>query len=144
MTLSIDVLPAPFGPMMARISPLRMSNGHAADRPHAAERKRHVLHRQKHIPDRNIRTARRPSCRLPHGGNGFGLHVADFHARTDGALAAVLEGDLRRNVGFVRAVIERLDQWRIALGDEPAANLLRARESRRRRRRAPCAGSEIA
>ena len=26
MTLSIEVLPAPFGPMMARISPLRMSN----------------------------------------------------------------------------------------------------------------------
>src|SRR5580704_13295691 len=26
MTLSSDVLPAPFGPMMARISPLRMSN----------------------------------------------------------------------------------------------------------------------
>ena len=25
MTLSIEVLPAPFGPMMARISPLRMS-----------------------------------------------------------------------------------------------------------------------
>jgi hypothetical protein len=25
MTLSIDVLPAPFGPMMARISPLRTS-----------------------------------------------------------------------------------------------------------------------
>jgi len=25
MTFSIDVLPAPFGPMMARISPLRMS-----------------------------------------------------------------------------------------------------------------------
>ena len=25
MTLSIDVLPAPLGPMMARISPLRMS-----------------------------------------------------------------------------------------------------------------------
>src|SRR5215813_4744043 len=26
MTLSIEVLPAPFGPMIARISPLRMSN----------------------------------------------------------------------------------------------------------------------
>ena len=26
MTFSIDVLPAPFGPMMARISPLRMLN----------------------------------------------------------------------------------------------------------------------
>src|SRR5262245_40557709 len=26
MTLSIEVLPAPFGPIMARISPLRMSN----------------------------------------------------------------------------------------------------------------------
>ena len=26
MTLSIEVLPAPFGPMMARISPLRISN----------------------------------------------------------------------------------------------------------------------
>jgi hypothetical protein len=25
MTLSIEVLPAPFGPMIARISPLRMS-----------------------------------------------------------------------------------------------------------------------
>ena len=26
MTFSIEVLPAPFGPMIARISPLRMSN----------------------------------------------------------------------------------------------------------------------
>ena len=37
MTLSIDVLPAPFGPMMARISPLRMSKETSGERFHAAE-----------------------------------------------------------------------------------------------------------
>ena len=42
------------------------------------------------------------------------------------ALAAVLERHLGRDVGLVRAVVERLDQRRVALGDEAAADLLRA------------------
>ena len=34
MTLSMEVLPAPLGPMMARISPLRMSNETSRERLH--------------------------------------------------------------------------------------------------------------
>ena len=44
------------------------------------------------------------------------------------ALAAVLEGDLGRNIGLARSVVERLDQRRIAVGDEPAADLQGARD----------------
>jgi len=50
MTLSIDVLPAPFGPMIARISPLAISNRYVADRLDAAKRQRDPLHR----PEKNL------------------------------------------------------------------------------------------
>ena len=44
----------------------------------------------------------------------------------DRALAAVLERHLGRDVGLLRAVVERLDQRAVALGDEAAAHLLGA------------------
>ncbi len=51
-----------------------------------------------------------------------------FTRAADHALAAVLERDLRRDVGLRRAVVERLDEGRVALGDEAAAHLLGARQ----------------
>ena len=58
----------------------------------------------------------------------MGRHVADLHPRRDGALAAVLEGDLGGDVGLLRAVVERWIRGCVALGDEAAADLLRARQ----------------
>src|SRR5581483_6350242 len=55
-------------------------------------------------------------------------HVPDLHARRNDALAAVLEGDLGRDVRLVRTVVKRVDQRRIALGDEAAPDLLRPRQ----------------
>ena len=49
MQLSIEVLPAPFGPMMARISPLRMSNGHSVIAFTPPKRERHVLDREQRV-----------------------------------------------------------------------------------------------
>ena len=57
-----------------------------------------------------------------------GDHVPDLHPRREIALAAVLEGDLGRDGGLGRAAVERIDQRRIALGDEAAAHLLGARQ----------------
>src|SRR4029079_7289910 len=76
-------------------------------------------------PRPQLRDRRSPSCGFPHG-SGLALHVADFHPGADRALAAVLEGDLSRNVSILGAVIERLDQWSISLGDEPATHFLSA------------------
>ena len=54
MTLSIDVLPAPFGPMMARISPLRMSNETSLIALIAAERERDVIDREQDLVGRDV------------------------------------------------------------------------------------------
>src|SRR6266849_3027074 len=201
MTLSIEVLPAPFGPMMARISPLRMSketstsartppnandtrSTESSTSPAATSRAAGALMcdplrsgiresagllwlppplrgRSARAPraqaGRGVKNRRRESTPLPippsQGGRGADaarpapnanasgvwlscgllqvagrrrarLHVADRHAGADHALAAVLEGDLGGNVGLLRAVVERLDERRIALGDEAAPHLL--------------------
>src|SRR6516162_9836009 len=69
------------------------------------------------------------SCRLPHrGGYRFSLHVADFHACADRALAAVFEGDLGSHVGLLGTVVKRLDQRRVAICDEAAPHFLSARQ----------------
>ena len=82
MTLSIDVLPAPLGPMMARISPSPDVERDVGDRAHAAERQRDVLER-KQI------SARAHAARLRVGGR-MGRHVVDAALAFEPALAAVL------------------------------------------------------
>ena len=84
MTLSIEVLPAPFGPMMARISPLRMSNETSVIAFTPPNDERDVLDRQQHLAGRDRRRPRGAlmrafSMRLP--ATGYGLHVADRDAR---------------------------------------------------------------
>src|SRR6185312_11063765 len=147
MTLSIDVLPAPFGPMMARISPLRMSNETSftaftppnesdtfstdkSTSPTATSGPPVALMRRLRSRGRQRECAtRRMSCRLLHGRRRrHRFHVADLHPRLDRALAAVLEGHFGRDVGFLGAVIERRHQRPVALGDEAAAHLLGAGE----------------
>src|ERR671932_611391 len=179
MQLSIDVLPAPFGPMMARISPFRMSKdtsvnaftppkrsdtsstarstspfvstgwsgaliaapppsssaGAEGGEPRTPGRERRLFRRgvlgsrfarprMTAVGQTSLRGLQHRRRRLDR----VGLPVHDLHARRDDALAAVLEGDLGRYVGLGRAVVEGLDQRRVALGDEAAADFLGARE----------------
>src|SRR5262249_49226126 len=161
MTLSIDVLPAPFGPIMARISPLRMSNetpATALTPPKASDtfstasstlpatmscslgalmprlrecdgaaRASGSLCSFSHGGRERTEVAARSCCFL-HRRHRHRLHVADFDAGGEHALAAVLERHLGGNVGLARPAVERCDQRRITLGDETAADLLRARD----------------
>src|SRR5262245_30283765 len=161
MTLSIDVLPAPFGPIMARISPLRMSNetpATALTPPKASDtfstasstlpatmscslgaliprlraygdatRAAGLLCSLSHGERERTEVAARSCCFL-HRRHRHRLHVADFDAGGEHALAAVLERHLGGNVGLARTAIERRDQRRITLGDETTAHLLGARD----------------
>ncbi len=61
-------------------------------------------------------------------GRRMDRHVDDLGRADELALAAVLVGDLGRDRGLGGAVVEALDQRRVALGDEAAAHLLRARQ----------------
>src|ERR1700730_774155 len=143
MTLSIDVLPAPFGPMMARISPLRMSKEtslSALTPPNASDT---------FSTDRIASPAATSTCpRALTGGPASGagstrphppfaraepsrglLHrgrradVADRNAGVDHAFASVLECNFRRNRCLRRAVIERTHERRIALADQATPHL---------------------
>src|SRR5438874_6704494 len=152
MTLSSDVLPAPFGPMMARISPLRMSKEtplialtppKASDTfstasstspattsvPLGALMPRFRKCDERYPGRGSGPSARHPSSRrLLHRRQRHGGNVANLDARRKRALAAVLERHLGRDVGLARTAVERRDQRRVAFGDEAAADLLRARD----------------
>src|SRR6266436_4275589 len=127
MTLSIEVLPAPFGPMIARISPLRTSNDTSAiafTPPNASDTlstERIASPAAIALPVGDLMWPS-PSRRLLHrlGGHRIDFHVPNRDARRKRALAAVLEGDLGGDVGQFRAVIERADQRAVALRDQPA------------------------
>ena len=95
MTLSIDDLPAPFGPMMARISPSRMSKLTSLSALHAAEAQRDVVDRQQHLAAVAAVVRRPGPGRLPQAAGS----VADHEIGLDPALAAVLEGDLGLDAG---------------------------------------------
>ena len=98
---------------------------HVGDRLHAAEGERHVLDREDRLAGRDLVAGGCPHAAFSIGfaAHRMGLHVADRDARRERALAAVLEGDLGRDVGDLRAVIERLDQRAVALRDQAAADL---------------------
>src|SRR3990170_2472416 len=56
------------------------------------------------------------------------LHILDLDARLDRRLAAVLVGDRRRQLYLIPAGVEGVDDRRVLLGDEAAADLARARD----------------
>src|SRR5207248_3336979 len=116
MTLSIEVLPAPFGPMMARTSPFLMSNDtsriartppndsdtlsiESRISPAAMSLSAGALMATGRSFELGVRG--KTSCRLPeYRRDRDGRDVADFHPRRKHALAAVLEGHLGGDVGF--------------------------------------------
>src|SRR5215213_6175749 len=182
MQFSIEVLPAPFGPMMARISLLRISKdtsvsaftppkpsetfstasstlplarsgpsgalsgalmslpspspsplqrgrvASGASRERGRGRSRSPLSRPSLTqgppsPAEGGRGQGAPSSRRllqRRRLNRIGFHIPDRHPRRDNPLAAVLERDLSGDVGLGRAIVQRLNQRRVALGDEAA------------------------
>src|SRR5262245_19722876 len=133
MTLSSEVLPAPFGPMMARISPLRMSKETpliALTPPKASETPSTASSTSPATISGPLGALmpwpRARSRCLLHRRYRHRRNVANLDARGKRALAAVLERHLGRDVGLARTAVERRDERRVAFGDEAAAHLLRA------------------
>src|SRR5688500_4510631 len=121
----MDVLPAPFGPMIARISPLRMSKETpvlALTPPKASETSSTasstslaaLLASPGALILRPASLSVR-SCRLlQRRGDRRNSPVVDLDPRRKHPLAPVLERHLGRDVGFACAVIDRAHQTRIA------------------------------
>src|SRR5258708_3967882 len=157
MTLSIDVLPAPFGPMIARISWRRISTlislsalTPPKDRlmPSALSSASPIclpfsMRRAKRIPGPSGRceivapaclrgssvvSSARPAQDRRRLGDGNGLRRADPEVGLQHALAAVLKGDLGLDMRAVAPAIERLDQRLVALADEAPPHLAGARQ----------------
>src|SRR5262245_35254901 len=135
MTLSIEDLPAPLGPMMARISPLRTSkltSVNAFTPPNASE----MLSTESRTSP-SVRVAVIVGRRLKRTASASDsspsrLHqhfrLADRHIGADDAGAAILELD--RGLDELRWLprIQRVDQHSVLVGDEAAPHLARTGE----------------
>ena len=116
MTLSIEVLPAPFGPMIARISCRRISRLIAVERRDAAKGEADPVGLQDRLADVLVQAshqARLPlanAARVRAGRQRHGRDLADRQLGAHHALAAVLEGDLGLDAARRLAGIERIDQ----------------------------------
>src|SRR5450755_1998513 len=138
MQLSIELLPAPFGPMMARISCSRTSKLMSLSA--LTPPKRRLMLRTSRItsPIGRALMAAMPSRRASHSsadaaGLSCGLpnhgecrHVDDLQGGSHPAAAAVLELDLDVDELLGLAAVQRLHQHLIPLGNEAAADLARA------------------
>src|SRR5438552_7418226 len=134
MTFSIELLPAPLGPMMARISCSRTSKltsasaftpPKASDTPSIASITSPILRRTR------SRSSSRRSMAL--GGRARrhrreGLHRVHGQVRPHRAGPPILESHLRLDDAALHARIEGVDHGRVFLADETAAHLARARE----------------
>src|SRR4051794_13696150 len=124
MTLSSDDLPAPFGPMMARTSPLRMSKLTLVSARTPPKRKEMSSTASRTSP--SGRPARISGC-LPQD-EGVGAGAANGEIGLKPALAPVLERDLALDTNGGGARVDRLDQRRVTLVDHLAAHLAGSRQ----------------
>src|SRR6267154_5782997 len=132
MTLSIEDLPAPFGPMMARISCSRTSNEtpwSATTPPNASEtssisRMASPVFLPAFMPLRDMHRG----SRRPRRGDTVGLRLHDSQVGRHRTRAAVLEAHLRLDEAARLVRVEGIDQHGVFLGDVAAAHLARARE----------------
>ena len=110
MTFSIDDLPAPFGPMMARISPLRMSKLTLVSARTPPNRSEMPSTRQQHLAGPALRAVHLWLARR----SGSTLRRAPVsridEIGLDPALAPVLERHLALDVNGVWPGIDGLDQ----------------------------------
>src|SRR5215217_1242813 len=128
MQFSIEVLPAPFGPMMARISLLRMpkdTSVSAFTPPKPSDTFSTASSTSPLARSGPSGALTSPSPPLEGGGlmgappsrrllqrrrfDRIKLHVPHLHPRGDDALATILKRDLGDDVGLARSVVERLD-----------------------------------
>src|SRR5688500_5334257 len=138
ITFSIELLPAPFGPMIARISCSRTSKltsvsaftpPKASEMPSAASTTPPILRPTASATRASSRFMRRPaSCGAPRAVGREGLRRDQLQVRADGAGAPVLEAHLRLDVAALDARVQRLHDRRVLLADEAAAHLARAGE----------------
>src|SRR6188508_3035723 len=124
MQLSIELFPAPFGPMMARISCSRTSKVMSESAFTPPKRRLMFCTSRTTSPERRA-VIGRSRC-APDRREGLG--VDDLQRRRDLADATVLEADggLDELLGLAR--IEGIDQHVVALADEAAPDLRRARQ----------------
>src|SRR5690242_631197 len=128
MTLSIEVLPAPFGPMMARISRWRISRLMSVSALTPPKDRLMCSARSTASPMRFAALMMGSARPAQWFHRSHGRDVVDGELGLERALAAVLEGHLGRDLSRPGARIERIDQLLEALADEAAAHLARARE----------------
>src|SRR6516225_7452912 len=125
MTLSIELFPAPFGPMMARISCSRTSKLMPVS----------ALTPPKESDTRSSSRTTSPILRcvvtlrgFPRFDCGEDFRFGDDEIGGDDSRSTVLELHLRLDVLHAPAVVERADQHRVLLRDEAAPDLARAGE----------------
>src|SRR5258706_14976798 len=131
MTLSTEDLPAPFGPMMARISCWRTPNdtpGSATTPPKASETSSiSRMAAPTFLPAfMSLREAGPVSRRLPRRGDTVGPCLHDSQVGRDRTRAAVLEAHLRLDEAARLVRVEGIDQHGVFLGDVAAAHLSRS------------------
>src|SRR3954468_17712595 len=116
MTFSIELLPAPLGPMMARISRRRTSK----DTPWSALTPPKAREMASTLRMGSAATLRRRGA--------ADLRLGDAQVRRDHAGAPVLEAHLRLDEAVRPARIQRVDERGVFLGDVAPPHLARARE----------------
>src|SRR5512145_569612 len=117
ITLSIELLPAPFGPMIARISCSRTSNEtscSARTPPNESETPSTLRIGSPILRACCIRTA---SGRLLRRLDRVGLRVGDLQGRADRAGPAVLEAHLRLDEALALAAVKRGHERSVLVGD---------------------------
>src|SRR5512141_2418537 len=134
ITLSIELLPAPFGPMIARISCSRTSKltsvsaftpPNASDTPSTARMTSPSL---RPAASATLASCRSMSGRLSQRLGGEGARVLDPEIGADIAGAAILEAHLRLDDAALDSGIERIDDGGVFLRDEATPHLARAGE----------------
>src|SRR6185436_5884519 len=123
MTLSIELLPAPLGPMIARTSCSLTSKLMSVSAFTPPKRSEMCSTFSTTSP---IRRALVTSGRLRRRLGGERLRVVDPKIGGDHARAPILEPHQRLDVLDGLATVQRVDQHAVLLGDEPAAHLARA------------------
>src|SRR5688572_11379694 len=137
ITFSIELLPAPLGPMMARTSCSRTSKDtsvdaftppKASDTPSTASTTSPMA-RPAAVAARSFRFMPPAlSCRRLRGQRREGLRRVHTELRAHVAGAAVLEANLRLDHAALDARVQRIDDRGVLLAYEAAAHLARARE----------------
>src|SRR5260370_19488376 len=130
MTLSIEDLPAPFGPMMARISCSRTSKETpwSATTPPKASETSSISRIGRPISCLPSCQAKGVSGRFPRRGSAECLRLHDLQVGRHRSDAAVLEPHLRHDETARLVRVESVDQHGVLVSDVAAPYLARARE----------------